>query len=127
MNPTEATAKVKEIAKKYLSFYLQGGKFEDLTPEKWAETEEARTLIDELAGEDWVRVEDRLPEGDVKICLVYGIEPIGDCKGYFLQMAYFQEGTDAVGKKINYWDSFPGEGIISYVTHWKPLPQPPKT
>ena len=55
---------------------------------------------------EWVSVDDRLPDKPMK-CLVYTKR--GDCGGY--EITYYNQGF-----YLQY----------SNVTHWMPMPQPPK-
>lgn len=58
--------------------------------------------------QEWISVEDRLPEKDVKV-LTFGV----------------------YGFSVNYRDRFSGKwrgvnGRSQWITHWMPLPEPPK-
>lgn len=56
--------------------------------------------------QEWISVDDRLPDKPMK-CLVYTKR--GECGGY--EMTYYNQGFN-----LQY----------SNVTHWMPIPQPPK-
>ena len=56
--------------------------------------------------QEWISVDDRLPDKPMK-CLVYTKR--GDCGGY--EITYYNQGF-----YLQY----------SNVTHWMPIPQPPK-
>jgi len=56
---------------------------------------------------EWISVKDRLPEIGVEV-LIY--EP-----GCLIQIN-FRDDDD-------YWDC---DGVVSRITHWMPLPKPPK-
>ena len=56
--------------------------------------------------QEWISVDDRLPDKPMK-CLVYTKR--GECGGY--EITYYNQGFN-----LQY----------SNVTHWMPLPQPPK-
>ena len=56
--------------------------------------------------QEWISVKDRLPDKPMK-CLVYTKR--GECGGY--EITYYNQGFN-----LQY----------SNVTHWMPLPQPPK-
>ena len=89
--------------------------------------------------QEWISVEDRLPETDYKNTFDYNvlvyIPKREGCKqsGMFLGKVCKVEGDDG---KRNFWNikTEPCEWTVwgwSYfehpvVTHWKPLPQPPK-
>jgi len=63
---------------------------------------------------EWISVTDRLPEDDTHV-LVYDTKE-GMCRGYI----YLQSWS--------HWPlgSFAGDGCLFCVTHWQPLPEPPK-
>ena len=73
---------------------------------------------------EWISVEDDLPETQredggyfsSKKCLVV-------CAGE-IEIATFQHGGDNMGWRN--WCSEIYEEISDYVTHWMPLPEPPK-
>lgn len=69
---------------------------------------------------EWISVKDRLPTV-YTFCWVY------DADGY-TQTAYLTDGTDAVGNVIVYFQEASGSScsLIDNVTHWMPLPEPPK-
>ena len=63
---------------------------------------------------EWISVKERLPE-DRKPVLVY-------TGGGFICKAYWFNTNDSIE-----WISFVNfEDIEEYVTHWMPLPEPPK-
>ena len=74
----------------------------------------AQHLVDHaVAFQKWISVDDRLPEDGVRVLAAHddGVIRIGICRGYF----------PAVVSK-NHTKTFG----IAEVTHWMPLPQPPK-
>lgn len=63
----------------------------------------------------WIPVSERLPD-EGKFVLVYG---------QYLHNNIFDGGTMAVSRRldVNYWSGF---GRTERITHWMPLPEPPK-
>lgn len=67
---------------------------------------------------DWISVKDRLPEDDATY-LVYGRN------GYGIVFAvYYSDGEWLTWDEWNTWDDL--TNITRFVTHWMPLPEPPK-
>lgn len=64
----------------------------------------------------WISVKDRLPEGFTS-CIVYRKGIYG---GHFSMLRYSQE----LG--WHFYDSEWGDVTVDDVTHWMPLPEPPK-
>ena len=75
--------------------------------------EYAENLQTTDVAQEWISVKDRLPEDGVRVLAAHddGVVRIGVCRGYF----------PAVISK-NHTKTFG----IAEVTHWMPLPQPPK-
>lgn len=76
--------------------------FEDCFPERFAD----HLISNGVTVQEWISVDDRLPDKPMK-CLVYTKR--GECGGY--EITYYNQGFN-----LQY----------SNVTHWMPLPQPPK-
>ena len=108
--------------------------------------------IDGVTVQEWVSVKDRLPENGVHVLLCcemrrYGGEIAGKyvCDGYYAEANkiiaggfpdecdceyseeddeyYLCEGWYEV---IKNWDDYNSVAVEDFVTHWLPLPQPPK-
>ena len=80
--------------------------------------------------QEWISVKDRLPEqdGEYLIYKVWGTRGWCD-KLYFAKDGRKVDKYDFGRKWKNVWYKYDSEwGYISidYVTHWMPLPQPPK-
>lgn len=66
----------------------------------------------EVAEPQWISVDDRLPEGNVLVIDAYGE----------INVAFYDDSIE------EFWLSCDGTAvIIADVTHWMPLPEPPKT
>ena len=63
--------------------------------------------------QEWISVDDRLPEDGVRVLAAHddGVVRIGICRGYFPAVVS-KKHTKTFG--------------IAEVTHWMPLPEPPK-
>lgn len=110
MTPTEL--KVKEIALQFIfsTFHQMENENLDKDFDKWLPTVEAQKLIGEL-GSDWISVKDRMPN-ELTLVLV--------SNGKEVKEASWQKRTD--NDKYHFmWTT------MKDITHWKPLPQPPKT
>ena len=75
-------------------------------PHKLKEEIADHLIANGVTVQEWVSVDDRLPDKPMK-CLVYTKR--GDCGGY--EITYYNQGF-----YLQY----------SNVTHWMPLPEPPK-
>ena len=71
----------------------------------------AADAIEELSKPRWIPVTERLPEGRVEVLVSSGVF------APFIEVAFYD------GLFYSAWD---GETEIVAVTHWMPLPQPPK-
>lgn len=83
--------------------------FEDCFPERFADY-----LISHGATpQEWISVDDRLPEDGARVLAAHddGVVRIGICRGYFPAVVS-KKHTKTFG--------------IAEVTHWMPLPLPPK-
>jgi len=99
------------------------------------------------AYEPWVSVEDRLPESGKHVLLCCEVRPSGKryvCDGYYagsksitcgcsddLDCEYDEETDEhylpeGYYEVIKNWDDYSSIVIYDFVTHWKPLPEPPK-
>ena len=68
----------------------------------------------------WISVKERLPNlEDGKFGSYYAIVN----RPYGVSYAWYTEDT-LRGKKVKRWKSF--SGALTDVTHWMPLPEPPK-
>lgn len=88
------------------------------------------TWID-ITGEqrmEWISVDDRMPEQG-KCCLLYQTYPPGtmfNCRADPLNRNFFSVGgLNWKGKFISYEDQYAQDGL-KYISHWMPLPPPPK-
>jgi hypothetical protein len=70
---------------------------------------------------NWISVKERLPEKDLSV-LVYA--PHNEFLERKFWVAELVENID----NNKYWDYTDGEYMLSFedVTHWQPLPEPPK-
>ena len=83
--------------------YICANDYSDHTDDEYI----ADTLLDNgVTVQEWISVDDRLPDKPMK-CLVYTKR--GECGGY--EITYYNQGF-----YLQY----------SNVTHWMPLPEPPK-
>ena len=72
----------------------------------------ARQLIDEQPTvDDWISIKDRLPERGTR-CLIYAAQG----KAHYTSIANFNGYYFGLSGRRAYWK----------VTHWMPLPEPPK-
>lgn len=77
----------------------------------------ARKLIEDApAVQEWIPVSERLPENHDS-CIVYRVSSFG---GHFSMLRY----SKALG--WHFYDSEWGDVTVDDVTHWMPLPEPPK-
>lgn len=68
---------------------------------------------------EWISVKDRLPEPDVLILVIANGKPH---KNITLEGAYELAEYDPEGWILEMWP----EWMDAEVTHWMPLPEPPK-
>ena len=71
--------------------------------------------------QEWISVEDRLPKKCGMACLLVGVNCFGQRKVFQGFTGYMENGklewhTNIKGMDITVWT----------ITHWQPLPQPPK-
>lgn len=69
-----------------------------------------------IAVNNWISVEDKLPNKDQDV-LIYKGNHIGD-----MMYVYTYSGNNEWEDEYGYWSRTDDEGI----THWMPLPAPPK-
>lgn len=76
----------------------------------------------------WISVEKEKPPIG-KVCLLYITYPEGtrfNCRAYPLQITFYRLGGLRWNDQyISYEDQYLEEGL-KYVSHWMPLPEPPK-
>ena len=100
---------------------------------------------------EWISVKDRMPEPEQDVLLTCKISPNGfeyQCKGFYIPAKWYREDSsfnwdyeacdeydeevdDYIVKKgwyerIHNWDEYGAVYISDHVTHWMPLPEPPK-
>ena len=79
----------------------------------------AADAIEELTGRnvgEWIPVTERLPEPDKT-----------DSNGFAVQYLVMNGWRKAVARRTDkYWVLFGTSIVLEYVTHWMPLPEPPK-
>ena len=121
-------------------------------PHKFKEKIADYLISNGVTVQEWVSVDDRLPENAVHVLLCceihrYGGEVAGKyvCDGYYAEANkiiaggfpdecdceyseeddeyYLREGWYEV---IKNWDDYNSVAVEDFVTHWMPLPQPPK-
>ena len=90
---------------------------------------EQKSLAEKQATSDWISVEERLPEDKCE-CLVY-VKTHNKFSGYmtisWFYPRYDGSAPDLKGRKV--WTGYDSEwGVFELrnVTHWMPLPEPPK-
>ena len=72
--------------------------------------------IFELSKPHWIPVTERLPEPDKT-----------DSNGFAVQYLVMNGWRKAVARRTDkYWVLFGTSIVLKYVTHWMPLPEPPK-
>lgn len=77
---------------------------------------------------EWIKVEDKLPEQYVDVFVYYG-QPVGSVAHRLGEKERGEASNvwpELRGSK-NVWDSADLFRPITTVTHWMPLPEPPKT
>ena len=129
--------------------YICANDYSDHTEDEYI----ADTLLDNgVTVQEWISVDDRLPESGVHVLICcemhrYGGEIDGKyvCDGYYAEANkiiaggfpdecdceyseeddeyYLCEGWYEV---IKNWDGYDSVPVKDFVTHWMPLPQPPK-
>lgn len=76
---------------------------------------------------EWISVKDMLPKQGI-VCLLYQTYPpttMFNCMANLLPRNFTIIGGFRLGKFISYQDQYSDEGL-KYVSHWMPLPEPPK-
>ena len=129
--------------------YIYANDYSDHTEDEYI----ADTLLDNgVTVQEWIPVDDRLPESGVHVLICcemhrYGGEIAGKyvCDGYYAEANkiiaggfpdececeyseeddeyYLCEGWYEV---IKNWDDYNSVAVEDFVTHWMPLPNPPK-
>jgi len=79
----------------------------DTGEKNWVETP-GQVLCAQGSHANWVSVKDRLPEDGRSVLLA------------------FPSGFMCVGRKMRHGEWHNGQGEVRDVTHWMPLPEPPK-
>ena len=97
--------------------YICANDYSDHTEDEYI----ADTLLDNgVTVQEWISVEDRLPENDV---MVIGFTP---CDG-FMFVGYYHEEPKYDWKSWMIITAMRSTKVMKKkVTHWLPLPQPPK-
>ena len=120
------------------------------------DTVEVDTILEDIRAQptlspQWISVEDRLPEAEKEVWIACKTKPSGylyQCVGFYIPNGFFQEDSDytwdyeALGEyseerddycinegwyeRVHNWDDYGAVVIGDFVTHWIPLPQPPK-
>ena len=115
-----------------------------------SEFDEAANAIEELSKARWISVKERLPESGVHVlaccrvkwvggggrtyvCAAFHSEPKKEtcCYSDNIDMEYDEETDEYYlpegwWEAINNWDDYSFVAIGDFVTHWMPLPEPPK-
>ena len=77
---------------------------------------EAANAILELSKPHWIPVEEGLPKADEY-----------DARGYAVPYLVMNGWTRVTARRTkDYWVLFGNGTVLEYVTHWMPLPEPPK-
>ena len=117
-----SSKELKEIIKKAAPLCLPSA-----TKEEHIDMIVRYLVVNGVTVQEWISVKDRMPEEDGSY-IIY-IKP--KCGGYPIKGCFAKNGGD-YGEKIegeNVWFDYDREYgfyYISYVTHWMPLPKPPK-
>lgn len=100
---------------------------------------------------EWISVEDRLPEPEQEVLALCVRRPFGfkyQCKAFYIPKKWLRGESDLNWdyeccdeydedaddyyvnegwyERIHNWDDYGAVGIADFVTHWMPLPEPPK-
>ena len=92
------------------------GEFYPCKPDIFSKTYESEADTPQL---QWISVEDRLPEDEAPVLAYYGFFRDNDVLG----VCFFGTLTFFVFDKNPHWQH---ESTGLFVTHWMPLPEPPK-
>lgn len=96
--------------------------------------------------QEWISVKDRLPENGVHVLLCCEIHRYdGEIAGKYVCDGYYAEANKLISGEYEYseeddeyylregwyeviknWDAYTSVPVEDFVTHWMPLPQPPK-
>lgn len=81
-----------------------------------------QTKVNSYCVPQWISVEDRLPEGKINPITQNFVEVL--CATTFGDVRVYGYGAPQKWDEAHFWHGF---GIMDeYVTHWMPLPEPPK-
>lgn len=95
---------------------LLRGFFESVYPEFVYESLVDHLIANGVTVQQWIPVKERLPENHAS-CIVYRASSFG---GHYSMLRY----SKALG--WHFYDSEWGDVTVDDVTHWMPLPDPPK-
>lgn len=87
--------------------------------------EETPTIEAELVKQEWISVNDRLPEFGEKIYCRRNTDTVLAWDGYEYVMGYFTHHSQLDEVEFNGVDE-DGNYMVKTPTHWMPLPEPPK-
>ena len=123
--------------------YICANDYSDHTEDEYI----ADTLLDNgVTVQEWISVKDRLPENGVHVLLCCEIHRCdGEIAGKYVCDGYYAEANMLIAREDEYskeddeyylcegwyeviknWDAYTSVPVEDFVTHWMPLPEPPK-